>query len=173
MASNLSANEDLLPQCLNISVLEKSHWLIFDSFSVCTKSGFATAKEALRIAKKKQLKVAFGLADISLINSNLKEIAWVLNQDIDLLVGNEIEVNLLQETTKIACDILCSLDSRGAKFNEIKVSAEKESIVNTNGAGDALLGVFLSLLERLGPEESLKSAVNYATKVCLVGGPRI
>ena len=173
MASNLSANEDLLPQCLNISVLEKSHWLIFDSFSVCTKSGFATAKEALMIAKKNQLKVAFGLADISLVNSNLKEIAWVLNQDIDLLVGNEIEVNLLQETTKIACDILCSLDSRGAKFNEIKVSAEKASIVNTNGAGDALLGVFLSLLERLGPEESLKSAVNYATKVCLVGGPRI
>jgi len=135
MASNLSANEDLLPECLNTPLLEKSNWLIFDAFSVCTTNGFETAKEALKIAKKNQLKIGFGLADINLVNFNL--------------------------------------GSRGARYNEMRFSAHNVSVVNTNGAGDALLGVFLSSLDRLGPQESLKSAVKYATEVCLAGGPRI
>ena len=62
---------------------------------------------------------------------------------------------------------------KGAKFNEINVSAKKVSVVNTNGAGDALLGIFLSYFDNSNPEDSLKLAVNYATEVCLVGGPRI
>ena len=94
MASNLSANEDLLPECLNKSALAKSDWLVFDAFSVCTLNGFKTAKEALKIAQINQLRIAFGLADFNLINSNLSEITWVLNQGVDLLVGNEIEIAL-------------------------------------------------------------------------------
>ena len=53
------------------------------------------------------------------------------------------------------------------------MEADSVSIVNTNGAGDALLGVFLSHIDMLNPKDSLKKAVDYATKVCLVGGPRI
>ena len=173
MASNLSANEDLSPENLNKSALIKSHWLVFDAFSVCTSNGFKTAKEALKIAKKKQLKIAFGLADINVIQSNLKEINWVLNQKIDLVVGNEMELKLLHKTTKIYSDTLCSLGSKGAKFNEIAISAREISIINTNGAGDALLGIFLFFIDKLGPEDSLQLAVSYATEVCLVGGPRL
>ena len=173
MASNLSANEDLSPENLNKSALIKSHWLVFDAFSVCTSNGFKTAKEALKIAKKKQLKIAFGLADINVIQSNLKEINWVLNQKIDLVVGNEMELKLLHKTTKIYSDTLCSLGSKGAIFNEIAISAREISIINTNGAGDALLGIFLFFIDKLGPEDSLQLAVSYATEVCLVGGPRL
>ena len=173
MASNLSANEDLLPECLNKSALAKSDWLVFDAFSVCTLNGFKTAKEALKIAQINQLRIAFGLADFNLINSNLPEITWVLNQGIDLLVGNEIEVEALKKTIKIETDTLCTLGSKGAKYNKINVSAKKISVVNTNGAGDALLGIFLSYFDDSDPGASLELAVNYATEVCLVGGPRI
>ena len=173
MASNLSANEDLLPECLNKSALAKSDWLVFDAFSVCTLNGFKTAKEALKIAQINQLRIAFGLADFNLINSNLSEITWVLNQGIDLLVGNEIEVEALKKTIKIQTDTLCTLGSKGAKYNKINVSAKKISVVNTNGAGDALLGIFLSYFDDSDPGASLELAVNYATEVCLVGGPRI
>ena len=65
MASNLSANEDLKPSCLNLEKLSKSDWLLFDAFSVCTINGLKTAKEALCIAKQNKLKIAFGLADIN------------------------------------------------------------------------------------------------------------
>ena len=173
MASNLSANEDLSPENLNKPALTKSNWLVFDAFSVCTSNGFKTAKEALKIAKKNQLKIAFGLADVNVIKSNLSDINWVLDQKIDLVVGNEIELKLLHKTTKIYGDTLCSLGSKGAKFNQINIKTQKVSITNTNGAGDALLGVFLSSVDQLGPNKSLQSAVSYATEVCLVGGPRL
>ena len=52
MASNLSANEDLLPRCLNQQVLASCDWLVFDAFSVCTANGLKTAKEALKTAKQ-------------------------------------------------------------------------------------------------------------------------
>ena len=174
MASNLSANEDLLPKCLNEQELATSDWLVFDAFSVCTINGLKTAQEALKIAKKNNLKIAFGLADISLVESNLEEINWVLEQPINLLVGNDAEISLLSQSTNLELDTLCTLGAKGSRFNQIQVDAESISLVNTNGAGDALLGVFLSHIDTtLNPRDSLKNAVDYATKVCLVGGPRI
>ena len=173
MASNLSANEDLNPKCLNKKILSKSDWLVFDAFSVCTSSGLKTAKEAFLIAKQNNVKIAFGLADINLIKSNLKEIEWVLNQSIDLLFSNENEINLLQQSIKTDVDILCSSGAKGCRFNQIKVDAKEISVVNTNGAGDALVGIFLSYYNSIPQQEALKKAVDYATEVCQIGGPRI
>ena len=173
MASNLSANEDLKPNCLNLEKLLKSDWLLFDAFSVCTTNGLKTAKKALSVAKQNKLKIAFGLADINLIQTNLTEIKWVLDQHIDLLFGNEKEINLLSENIKPNCNVLCSFGANGCRYNQIQVKAEEASIVNTNGAGDALIGVFLAYLDSLDNEVTLKKAVDYATKVCLVGGPRL
>ena len=173
MASNLSANEDLNPKCLNKKILSKSDWLVFDAFSVCTSSGLKTAKEAFLIAKQNNVKIAFGLADINLIKSNLKEIEWVLNQSIDLLFSNENEINLMQQSIKTDVDILCSSGAKGCRFNQVKVDAKEISVVNTNGAGDALVGVFLSYHNSIPQQEALKKAVDYATEVCQIGGPRI
>ena len=173
MASNLSANEYLKPNCLNLEKFLKSDWLLFDAFSVCTTNGLKTAKKALSVAKQNKLKIAFGLADINLIQTNLTEIKWVLDQHIDLLFGNEKEINLLSKNIKPNCNVLCSYGANGCRYNQIQVNAEEASIVNTNGAGDALIGVFLANLDSLDKEVALKKAVDYATQVCLVGGPRL
>ena len=173
MASNLSANVDLNPKCLNKEILVQSDWLLFDAFSVCTSSGLKTAKEAFLIAKQNNVKIAFGLADINLIKSNLEEIEWVLNQSIDLLFSNENEINLMQQSIKTDVDILCSSGAKGCRFNQVKVDAKEISVVNTNGAGDALVGVFLSYHNSIPQQEALKKAVDYATEVCQIGGPRI
>ena len=173
MASNLSANEDLNPKCLNKEILSQSDWLLFDAFSVCTSNGLKTAKEALLIAKKNKVKIAFGLADINLIKSNLKEIEWVLNQSIDLLFSNENEINLMQQSIKTKVDILCSSGANGCSFNQVKVDAKEISVINTNGAGDALVGIFLSHYNSIPQQEALKKAVDYATAVCQIGGPRL
>jgi len=173
MASNLSANEDLNPNCLDSELLSQSDWLMFDAFSVCTSNGFRTAKEALNIARKNNVKIAFGLADINLIKTNLREIEWVLDQSIDLLFSNEKEISLLQQSLQTKVDILCSNGAKGCRINEIQVDAKEISVVNTNGAGDALVGIFLSHYNLIPQPEALKKAVDYATEVCLIGGPRI
>ena len=112
----------------------------------------------------------------SIINNfinNLKEIEWVLGQPIDLLFSNEKEINLLHQSIKTRVDILCSSGAKGCSFNQIKVDAKEISVINTNGAGDALIGIFLSHYNLISQQEALKKAVDYATQVCLIGGPRI
>ena len=174
MASHLSANEDLVPGCIDKNFLSKSDWLIFDAFSVCTKNGFKTAKYALNIAKENKLKVGFGLADINLVKSNKSELLWVLSQSIDLIAGNENEISLLKDYISINTNVLCSLGSKGCRFNSIHAKVNSNvNIVNTNGAGDALLGIFLSYIDNLTTEKALRKAVDYATQVCQIGGPRI
>ena len=159
MASNLSANEDLNPKCLNKEILSQSDWLLFDAFSVCTSNGLKTAKEALLVAKQNKVKIAFGLADINIIKSNLKEIEWVLNQSIDLLFSNENEINLMQQSIKTKVDILCSSGANGCRFNQVKVDAKDVSVINTNGAGDALVGIFLSHYNLISQQEALKKSL--------------
>ena len=174
MASHLAANEDLTPSCIDRNILSSCDWLIFDAFSVCTKNGFKTAQYALRIAKEKKLKVGFGLADINLVESNTSEIIWVLSQSIDLIAGNENEISLLKDFIPINTNVLCSLGSKGCSFNSLEIKVNSNvNIVNTNGAGDALLGIFLSNIDNIKAEKALRKAVDYATQVCQVGGPRI
>ena len=90
-----------------------------------------------------------------------------------LLFSNEKEISLLQHSIQTKVDILCSNGAKGCRINEIQVDAKEISVVNTNGAGDALVGVFLSYYNLISQQEALNKAVNYATEVCLIGGPRI
>lgn len=173
MASCLSANKELIPECLNKEMILQSDWLVFDAFSVCTGNGYRTAKEAMRIAKGNDIKIAFGLADINIIKSNLKEIKWVIDQKIDLLIGNKSEISLLKNYLKIKTNILCTQGSQGSTYNKFKVKAPLVKVDNTNGAGDALLGAFLSLIDNKGEKKALEEAVKYASKVCTIGKPRL
>ena len=79
----------------------------------------------------------------------------------------------MQQSIKTDVDILCSSGDKGCRFNQVKVDAKEISVVNTNGAGDALVGVFLSYHNSIPQQEALKKAVDYATEVCQIGGPRI
>ena len=58
-------------------------------------------------------------------------------------------------------------------FNQLKVNAPDIISVNTNGAGDALVGTFLAKYKELSTEICLKQAVEYASKVCREKGPRL
>ena len=70
-------------------------------------------------------------------------------------------------------NILISKGSRGAQYNLITVEASPIDIVNSNGAGDALIGTFLAYADIVSDKKALKEAVSYATKVCKVNGPRL
>ena len=97
-----------------------------------------------------------------------------MSQSIDLIAGNENEISLLKDFIPKNTNVLCSFGSKGCKFNSLEIKAKTNiDIVNTNGAGDALLGIFLSNIDNIKTEEALRKAVDYATKVCQVGGPRI
>ena len=68
---------------------------------------------------------------------------------------------------------LVSYDKSGATINGEKVQAPNINLVNTNGAGDALLGAYIALESKVGKLDALMEAVNYASKICSINSPRL
>ena len=172
MAANLGANIDLCPESLNVDELISSKFLLFDNFSLSSRKGLETIDYSLSIAN--EARICFGLSDMSLIKENYKNIKKVFLNKIDTLFGNEDEINELQNmTSNPALNILVSKGSRGAQYNLITVEASPIDVVNSNGAGDALIGTFLAYADTVSDKKALKEAVSYAAKVCKVNGPRL
>ena len=70
-------------------------------------------------------------------------------------------------------NILESFGKEGAGLNGSLVPAPKIEVINTNGAGDALIGSFLAFKDLFDDKTALFKAVGYASRVCRVNGPRL
>jgi sugar/nucleoside kinase (ribokinase family) len=173
MASNLSANNQLSVECISPSLLESCEYLLFDNFSLATDSGNQTVDYCLNNINNK-VKVCFGLADSGLIVENLSKIKNLSNTNLYCLSGNQMEHNELDIHLSLNYqNRLVSDGNSGAMVNGEKVKAPNINLVNTNGAGDALLGAYIALESKLGKLEALREAVNYASKICSINTPRL
>ena len=173
MASNLSANYQLSSECINPTLLQSCEYLLFDNFSLATDSGNQTVDYCLESISN-EVKVCFGLADSGLIVKNLDKIKGLGNKNLYCLSGNQKEHDELDVHLSLNyLNRLVSYDKFGATINGEKVKAPKIDLVNTNGAGDALLGTYLALENKLGKLDALKEAVNYASKICSINSPRL
>jgi sugar/nucleoside kinase (ribokinase family) len=175
MASALEANLDLSPKCLSIKSLKNSDVLLLDTFSLGTDSGFNTVKESIKIANINNVEVCYGISDASLISLYFDKISWILSQDISYIYGNKNEVSEFKTAFTLKDEkIITTLGAEGASISigNIKVNAKAISPVSTNGAGDALVGVFMALKEKNSHQDALQIAVDYATEICKISGPR-
>ena len=174
MASSLDANLDLSPECLSKDVLKSSDVLIFDTFSIETENGFNTVKESIEIANINNVDVCYGISDKSLIALSYEKISWIFSKNISYVYGNQDEINELRNVITLKDEIvITTFGHEGASVDDLKVSAKSITPISTNGAGDALIGVFMALKGKLDDKEALQSAVDYATEVCKITGPRI
>ncbi|HIE49743.1 MAG TPA: adenosine kinase [Gammaproteobacteria bacterium] len=174
MASCLDANLDLTPECLDDNKLKQSNILIFDSFAIETDNGFRTVKKSIQIANNNGVEICYGVADQSLVQLNLEKIAWLMSQNINYVYGNELEIKELTKSLPVRdLNILTTFGDKGASIGNIHVDAKPISPVNTNGAGDALIGVFLALKDKYNKKEALQRAADYATEICKINGPRM
>ena len=172
MAANLGANIELCPESLNIDELISSKFLLFDNFSLSSRRGLETVDYSISIAS--EARICFGLSDMRLIKDNYKNLKKVFFNRIDILYGNEDEINALQNIiSHTALNILISKGSRGAQYNLLALEASQIDIVNSNGAGDALIGTFLAYIDSVNDKKALQEAVSYAAKVCKSNGPRL
>ena len=174
MASSLDANLDLSPDCLSKDGLKSSDLLIFDTFSIETDSGFNTVKESIKIANINNIEVCYGVSDKSLIPLSFNKISWIFSQNISYVYGNQEEINELRNAFNLKDEIIITtFGDKGASIGDLKVSAKDIAPINTNGAGDAFIGVFMALKDQYNHKDALQIAVDYATEVCKVNGPRI
>ena len=172
MAANLGANLELSPECLNLDMLRASDFLIFDNFSLSFDKGVETIEYSLSL--ENELKICFGISDKSLVKKNNSKIKKIFLNEIHLLYGNEDEIKEFEKLiSKPALNTLISKGPAGASYNEEFSIAPLIDIVNSNGAGDALLGTFLAYFGTIEEKDALKKAVSYATEICTVNGPRL
>ena len=104
----------------------------------------------------------------------MNKIRDLSNKAIHCLSGNKQEHDELDKNISLSFqNRLISHGFNGASINGIQISAPKIKLVNTNGAGDSLIGAYIALEEEIGQEKALEEAVNYSSKVCSVNGPRL
>jgi sugar/nucleoside kinase (ribokinase family) len=97
-----------------------------------------------------------------------------MSQNINYVYGNELEIKELTKSLPVRdLNILTTFGDKGASIGNIHVDAKPISPVNTNGAGDALIGVFLALKDKYNKKEALQRAADYATEICKINGPRM
>ena len=172
MAANLGANLDINESILNIDKLKIADYLLFDNFSMSTKNGLGTVIAALR--EKTDSQVCFGVSDESLVTENSKNLQWLTQNKIDIIYGNHEEITKIKrEINFYANNVLETNGGHGASYNGKIVPAPRIDIINSNGAGDALIGTFLALKDKYDEATALFKSVGYASRVCRVNGPRL
>jgi fructokinase len=146
-------------------------------------------KHVIKLAKKNNIKIAMSLSDIFCVKRHRKDFFNLLVNDINILIGNEKEINELMqkkklldcinELKKINKLIIITRSANGsiAMFNnEITNcdSSQVEKILDLTGAGDLFAsGFFKEYLDQSNIKKCLQSGSELAAKVIQKIGARL
>jgi len=146
-------------------------------------------KHTINIAKKNKVKIAMSLSDIFCVNRHKKDFYDLLENDLDILIGNENEINELAEKKNLLDSInqLKKLNklivitrsengSLAIKDNEI-INCDSErvdKIIDLTGAGDLFAAGFLKeYLEKSEIKKCLMTGSILASKIIQKIGARL
>jgi len=146
-------------------------------------------KHAIHVAKKNKIKIAMSLSDIFCVNRHKEDFYNLLKNDLDILIGNENEINELTEKKNLLDSInqLKKLNklivitrsengSLAIKDNEIINcdSHKVDKVVDLTGAGDLFAAGFLKeYLEKSEIKKCLMAGSILASKIIQIIGARL
>ena len=146
-------------------------------------------KHVINIAKKKKIKIAMSLSDIFCVTRHKKDFYNLLKNDLDILIGNEKEINELtneknlsdsiNQLKKLNKLIVVTRSENGSlaiKNNEIiKCDSKKvNKILDLTGAGDLFAAGFLKeYLEKSEIKKCLMTGSVLASRVIQKIGARL
>jgi fructokinase len=146
-------------------------------------------KHAINIAKKNEIKIAMSLSDIFCVNRHKEDFYNLLKNDLDILIGNENEINELvnkeslldsiNQLKKLNKLIVITRSENGSlaiKDNEIiNCDSEKvDKILDLTGAGDLFAAGFLKeYLEKSEIKKCLMTGSMLASKIIQKIGARL
>jgi len=146
-------------------------------------------KHVINLAKKNNIKVAMSLSDIFCVKRHRKDFFNLLLNDINILIGNENEINELMQKNNLL-DSMNELKSIGKLIiitrsengsvavlnNEIIncQSSKVRKILDLTGAGDLFAaGFFKEYLEKSNIKKCLQTGSELAAKIIQKIGARI
>ena len=146
-------------------------------------------KHAINIAKKNKVKIAMSLSDIFCVTRHKEDFYNLLNNDLDILIGNENEINELtnkknlldsiNQLKKLNKLIVITRSDKGSvaiKNNEIIncESTKVDKIIDLTGAGDLFAAGFLKeYLEKSKIKKCLMTGSILASKIIQKIGARL
>jgi fructokinase len=146
-------------------------------------------KHAINIAKKNKVKIAMSLSDIFCVTRHKKDFYDLLKHDLDILIGNENEINELTNQKNLLDSInqlkqlnkliiitrsengsLAVVDNEVVNCNSVKV----DKVLDLTGAGDLFAAGFLKeYLEKSGIKKCLMTGSILASKIIQKIGARL
>ena len=146
-------------------------------------------KHAINIAKKNKVKIAMSLSDVFCVTRHKEDFYNLLKNDLDILIGNENEINeltnkknlldsisQLKELNKLIVITRNEKGSMAIKNNEIINcdSVKVEKILDLTGAGDLFAAGFLKeYLEKSEIKKCLITGSMLASKIIQKIGARL
>jgi fructokinase len=146
-------------------------------------------KHTINIAKKNKVKITMSLSDVFCVNRHKEDFYNLLKNDLDILIGNENEINELtdkknlldsiNQLKKLNKLIVITRSEKGSlaiKDNEIiNCNSEKvDEIVDLTGAGDLFAAGFLKeYLEKSNIKKCLMTGSMLASKIIQKIGARL
>ena len=146
-------------------------------------------KQVINLAKKNNVKIAMSLSDIFCVSRHREDFFKLLINDLDILIGNENEINELmqknnlldsiQELKKINKLIVITRSENGSLAilnNEITncEGVKIEKILDLTGAGDLFAsGFFKEYLDKSDIKKCLQAGSTLAAKVIQKIGARL
>ena len=146
-------------------------------------------KHAINIAKKNKVKIAMSLSDIFCVTRHKEDFYNLLKNDLDILIGNENEINeltnkqnlldsinLLKEFNKLIIVTRSESGSLAVKGNEVIDcdSIKVNKILDLTGAGDLFAAGFLKeYLDKSEIKKCLMTGSLLASKIIQKIGARL
>ena len=146
-------------------------------------------RHVINLAKKNNIKIAMSLSDIFCVDRHRKDFFELLKNDLDILIGNENEINKLmkknnfkdsiKEIKKINKLIVITKSENGssAVFNKKVINCESikvKKVLDLTGAGDLFASGFLKeYLDKSNIKKCLKTGARLAAIVIQKMGARL
>ncbi len=184
----LGISRELGPNDIDVEALRASSYLYVTGYLWDTDSQKAAVLHAMKAAKSAGVKVALSLSDPFCVQRHKSDFLDIIEEHVDLLIGNHDETQALFNVdnprdailaTRPYCDLAAvTMGSRGALLRErdrlVEVGARRVHAVDTTGAGDTYAaGLLYGLTHDLSLDKSGELAAYVAAEVVAKLGPRL
>ena len=188
MSTCLGISSDLSASDVAEEIFSDSKLIYLEGYMMSGDDSYDACLEAIKLAKKKNVKIAFTLSDPNIVLAFKEKMLNILNSKVDVLFCNDEEAKVitdlenseqaLKKLGEYSDKVFVTLGSKGAMILENGdieyVSGYEVDPIDTNGAGDMFAG---AVLNRLLLGNSNKDAASFgcflASRGVTVFGPRL
>ena len=188
MSTFLGVSAELGIDDVDFTAINRSHYLYIEGYLASSDIALQASLTAIEEAKKHDVQIAFGLADLNMVRYARAGLSQVLACGIDVLFANEVEALAYTETDDIKAAanqlakhaklIIITRSAKGAlgyfDGNIIEQAAYPVKAVDTVGAGDIFAGTILyALTQNIGLDKALDIACFASAQVIGKFGARL